>query len=286
MPLVPLAKVLSMARARRGYAVGLVCLGWDDAEVFVAAGDEAGIPVILSAGPGARAHIPIPVWGAMFRALGARAACPVVAHLDHGRTVEECQAAIDAGFTSVMIDGSALPLRDNIALTADVSRRARAGGVSVEAELGYVGYAHGRASRGTEPRDVAAFVSEVEIDALAVSVGNTHLQIEASGCIDWARVLAITPSTDLPLVLHGGSGVPVSDRIRLARDHGFAKINVGTELRQAYGSALRRVLLDDPDLFDRIAIARAVRPRFLTRVRAVLAQGWNGGDRGRSDPAG
>ena len=102
---------------QRGYAVpGFVVLGWEDARAFVEAAEEQGLPVILQAGPGCRAHTPLPVLGAMFAWLAEQATVPVVAHLDHSRDVETCRDAIDCGFTSVMIDGSDLPFETNLAM--------------------------------------------------------------------------------------------------------------------------------------------------------------------------
>ena len=276
MPLVPLSEVLSAARARGGAALGLVCLGWGDVQTFVRAGEAAGVPVILQAGPGARAAIPVEVWGAMFRAAGAGAGVPVVAHLDHGRTVEECRAGLEAGFTSVMFDGSALPLAENIARTAEVLEMARAAGASVEAEVGVVGYDAGAASEGTDPDEAEAFWRACPVDALAVSVGNVHLQ-RAPGMarIDWARLSRIRDRVGCPLVLHGGSGVAEADRARAARE-GVAKINLGTELRQAYGAGLRHVLDEDADRFDRLAIDAAVTDRMVPRVADILRRAWDG----------
>ncbi len=273
MPLVPLNPVLEAARARGGYAVGLVCLGWEDAEAFVAAGEETGVPVILQAGPGARRHMPVSLWGAMFRELGARASVPVVAHLDHGKDLEECRDALEAGFTSVMFDGSAMALADNVALTRQVVEMARAFGASVEAEVGVVGYAGGATSCGTNPEE-AATLAALGIDALAVSLGNVHLQDAPDAIIDWDLAAALSSAEGQPLVIHGGSGVPPGDRARLARAFGVAKINIGTELRQAYGRALRTVLSDEPELFDRLAIACTVRPGLIHAAASLLRDAW------------
>ncbi|MGR3468114.1 MAG: class II fructose-bisphosphate aldolase, partial [Shimia sp.] len=202
MSLLTLCDVLARARARGGYAIGVVCLGWEDARAYARAGAATGVPVILSVGPGARASMPLSVWGEMFRVLAQEA--DIVSHLDHGRTVEEVDAALAAGFSSVMIDGSALPLTDNIAVTQEVSARARAVGASVEAEIGYVGYAEGAASEGTDPAEALAFARAVDVDALAVSVGNVHLQTSHDATIDWDRAAALREAVDLPLVLHGG----------------------------------------------------------------------------------
>ncbi|MES2913828.1 MAG: class II fructose-bisphosphate aldolase [Pseudomonadota bacterium] len=270
MTLATLSDVLGPALAG-GYAVpGLVCLGWEDARAYVRAAEAERAPVILQAGPGARAHMPVAVWGAMFRALAEGASVPVVAHLDHGLTVGDCRAAIAAGFSSVMIDGSALPLAQNIALTAEVAAMAHAAGVSCEGEVGVVGYAGGKASTGTDPEEAARFAKETGVDALAVSVGNVHLQQGAGQGLDLALLRRIEAVTDLPLVIHGGSGVPVDQRAMLAAGSRIAKFNIGTELRMAFGAALREVLSKDPARFDRIAILRDTEDPVMQAARAVL----------------
>lgn len=282
MPLATLKEVLDQAETRRACALGLVCQGWEDSRAYVRAGEAVGAPVILSAGPGSRANMPVSLWGAMFRSLAAEASVPVVAHLDHGRSLSEAEAALDAGFSSIMIDGSALPLAENIALTQAVARLARAAGASVEAEIGQVGYQDGAASEGTEIEEARAFAAAVDIDALAISVGNLHLQTQADARIDWARlgaIEAVTASTtlphSLPLVLHGGSGIAAADRLRLAREHRVRKLNVGTELRQVHGQALRDVLAAEPRLFDRTAIMTQAADPLQTAAAALLQAAWH-----------
>ncbi len=271
MTLVTLTDVLTPA-LRDGYAVaGLVVLGWEDAVAFVAAAEAEGAPVILQAGPGARAYTPLPVMAAMFRSLAERASVPVVAHLDHGRDIEECRQAIDCGFTSVMFDGSALPLDRNIAATGAVVAIARKAGIPVEGELGFVGYADGAASQGTDPDQVARFVRETGIDALAVSIGNVHLQQDAAAAIDLDRLRAISAAgPSVPLVVHGGSGVPADQRVLLARTTAICKFNIGTDLRRAFGASLRRSLASDPDRFDRIAILSDTIPDLTRAARAAI----------------
>lgn len=270
MTIATLSDVLGPALAG-GYAVpGLVCLGWEDARAYVRAAEAERAPVILQAGPGARAHMPVAVWGAMFRALAESASVPVVAHLDHGLTVEDCRAAIAAGFSSVMIDGSALPLEENIRLTAEVVALAHAAGVSCEGEVGVVGYAGEKTSTGTDPEEAAHFAKETGVDALAVSVGNVHLQQGAGQGLDLALLRRIEAVTDVPLVIHGGSGVPVDQRAMLAAGSRIAKFNIGTELRMAFGAALREVLAKDEARFDRIAILRDTDEPVVQAARAVF----------------
>ena len=267
-----LAEVLGPARAE-GYAIaGLVCLGWEDARAYVAAAEAEGLPVILQAGPSARAHTPLSVWGAMFTALSEGASVPVVSHLDHGASAEECRAALECGFTSVMFDGSRLPLAENIARTAEVAALAHAAGASCEGEIGFVGYAGGAASDGTDPADAARFAAETGVDAMAVSVGNVHLQRNAGAALDEERIAAIAALTDVPLVIHGGSGVPAAQRTALARGTTICKFNIGTELRQAFGTALRAALAADPDGFDRVGILSAVEAPLTAQARKVIAE--------------
>ena len=265
-----LSEVLTPA-LRDGYAVaGLVVLGWEDARAYVTAAEAEGLPVILQAGPGCRAHTPLPILGAMFRTLAEGAKVPVVAHLDHGKTLDECRAAIDAGFTSIMFDGSALPLADNIRATTAAVRLAKDNGLSCEGELGFVGYAEGTPGVGTIPSEAALFEAETGIDALAVSVGNVHLQREQAAVIDHDRLAEIGAVTRCPLVIHGGSGLTNADRALLAHRSPVCKFNIGTELRQVFGKALRQRLSDDPALFDRIAILSAVEGPLVAATKEIL----------------
>lgn len=272
MPIATLNDVLPAARAS-GYAVaGLVVLGWEDARAYVTAAEAIGAPVILQAGPGCRAHTPLRVLGAMFRALGENAGVPVVAHLDHSRDVDECRHAIDHGFSAVMFDGSRLPLEENIAATRRAIDVAHPHGVSVEGELGFVGYDGGEASARTDPADAARFACETGVDALAVSVGNVHLQRTSAAEIDVPALERIHLAVPVPLVIHGGSGVPSPMRQRLARAGLVSKFNIGTELRMAFGAMLRATLAASPDAFDRNEIMREVEAPLAMTAQRILAE--------------
>jgi fructose-bisphosphate aldolase class II len=270
MTLATLAQVLQPA-LKGGYAVpGLVCLGWEDMRAYAAAAEAERAPIILQAGPGCRAHTPLPILGRMFRHLAEQASVPVVAHLDHGYTLEECRTALDAGFTSVMVDGSKLPLQANIDLTAGVAELAHAAGASCEGEIGFVGYAGGAASAGTDPEEAARFARETGVDAMAISIGNVHLQQDAGQGLDLDRLRAIEALTSVPLVIHGGSGVPIAQRAALAATSRICKFNIGTELRMVFGSALREAVARDPDRFDRIEILRDTEAAMTAAARAVI----------------
>ncbi|MGV6806163.1 MAG: class II fructose-bisphosphate aldolase [Ruegeria sp.] len=256
MTLVTLKDVLQPAY-EQGYAVGgLVTLGWEDMRAYVAAAEAENAPVILQAGPSCREHTPLPILGKMFRYLAENASVPVVAHLDHGYTFEECKIALDSGFTSLMFDGSRKPLQQNIDETAAIAEMAHAAGISCEGEIGFVGYSGGEGSAGTDPDEAATFAAQTGVDAMAISVGNVHLQENKEGGLDEDRIRRIQAVTNVPLVIHGGSGVPVEQRARLARETAICKFNIGTELRMAFGNALRAAVNADPDRFDRVTILK------------------------------
>lgn len=270
MTLATLKDVLQPALTG-GYAVGgLVTLGWEDMRAFVNAAEAEGLPVILQAGPSCRAHTPLSVLGQMFRSLAASVAVPVVAHLDHGYTFEECQEALDSGFTSLMYDGSRKPLAQNIEETARIAEMAHAAGISCEGEIGFVGYSDGETSQGTDPSEAAIFARDSGVDAMAISVGNVHLQQNRDGGLDEARIRAIEAVTDVPLVIHGGSGVPLAQRQMLARTSKICKFNIGTELRIEFARSLRQVLERDAKVFDRVQILKQVEPDLQAVVQGTL----------------
>jgi len=270
MTLATLSDVLQPA-LKGGYAVpGLVCLGWEDMRAYVMAAQAERAPVILQAGPSCRAHTPLPVLGAMFRHLAASVDVPVVAHLDHGYTLEECREALDSGFTSLMYDGSRKPLSQNIDETAQVAAMAHAAGISCEGEIGFVGYSGGEGSAGTDPQEAAIFARDSGVDAMAISVGNVHLQTDHEGGLDETRIRAIEALTQVPLVIHGGSGVPYAQRAALAAGSKITKFNIGTELRMAFGAALRRAVNADPARFDRVTILSETHDPVMEAARAVI----------------
>lgn len=269
-----LAEVLQPA-LRKGYAVaGFVCLGWEDARAFTEAAASEGTPVILHAGPGCRAHTPMPVLGAMFRHLADSVRVPVVLHLDHGHSIDEIRAALNEGFTSVMYDGSQLSLEENIRNTAEIAALAHAHGVSCEGEIGVVGYAGGAVSSHTIPADAARFAAETGVDAMAIAVGNVHLHQDRTAQIDERALEAIAIATrgQVPFVIHGGSGVPSDQRMRLARTTPICKFNIGTELRQIFGTSLRQTLQEHPSEFDRIKLLAATEDAMKIGAKQILRQ--------------
>ena len=270
MTLATLKEVLKPAM-EGGYAVaGLVTLGWEDMRAYVRAAEEENVSIILQAGPSCRAHTPLPILGKMFNHLANEASVPIVSHLDHGYTEDECKEAIQCGFTSIMFDGSKFPLQENIDKTARIVELAHEASVSCEGEIGFVGYSDGAQSSGTKPSEAQKFGKETNVDAMAISVGNVHLQKNKEANLDLTRIREIEQVTATPLVIHGGSGVPTAQRSFLAQNSKICKFNIGTELRMAFGKALRKSLDTDPDQFDRVQILSQTHDPLVDATRKVL----------------
>ena len=270
MTLATLKEVLKPAM-EGGYAVaGLVTLGWEYMLAYVRAAEEENVSIILQAGPSCRAHTPLPILGKMFNHLANEASVPVVSHLDHGYTEDECKEAIQCGFTSIMFDGSKFPLQENIDKTARIVELAHEASVSCEGEIGFVGYSDGAQSAGTKPSEAQKFGKETNVDAMAISVGNVHLQKNKEANLDLTRIREIEQVTATPLVIHGGSGVTTAQRSFLAQNSKICKFNIGTELRMAFGKALRKSLDTDHDQFDRVQILSQTHDPLVDATRKVL----------------
>ena len=251
-----LREVLNKANKKKYAVAGLVVLGWEDALAYTQAADETSIPIILQAGPGCRKHTPVPILGKMFRHLADQTKTHIVCHIDHGYSFKECLEGIDNGFNSVMFDGSKLPIRENIRLTSLIVKRAHAADVSVEGEVGFVGYNKGNSSKRTKTEEAELFARESGADAMAISIGNTHLQTEKIAKIDFNKLKEIENVTNIPLVLHGGSGIPSVVRKKLARNSNVAKFNIGTELRMLFGYTIRKNISRNKKMYDRVELLK------------------------------
>jgi len=256
MKLVNMKEMLIAARRGR-YAVGqfnINNLEWTQAILEVA--NENNSPVILGVSEGAAKYmggyktIVKMVEGLME---DKDIKVDVAIHLDHGSSFEACKKAIDAGFTSVMIDGSHYPITQNIALTKEVVDYAHAKGVSVEAEVGIVGGEEdgviGEGVIYADPQECAVLTRETNIDCLAPALGSVHGEYKGEPKLGFDEMAEIAELTDLPLVLHGGSGIP-DYQIKEAIDCGTSKINVNTECQQAFTRKVREVLNADAKVYD------------------------------------
>jgi len=170
-------------------------------------------------------------------------------HLDHGGSVDLVQACLDAGFDSVMIDGSELPFEENIKITREVVERAKSYGAHVEAELGYVaklGQSHEQQGF-TQPAEATRFVNETGIDALAVAVGTAHGFYKEEPTLQLELLSEIAEATTATLVLHGGSGVP-SDQLKKAISRGICKVNLATEIKNIFMKTLQHELRNNEEI--------------------------------------
>jgi fructose-bisphosphate aldolase class II len=256
MTAVNLTTLLKKANKNNYAVAGLVVLGWEDALAYTQAADETGIPIILQAGPSCREHTPVPILGKMFRYLADQTKTHICCHIDHGYSLKECKEGMDNGFTSVMFDGSKLPLSKNINASLSIVKLAKSYKVSVEGEVGIVGYHNGKISEGTKVNEAKRFVDESEVDAIAISVGNTHLQTNKIAKIDIKKIIDLQNVINIPLVLHGSSGIANAMRRKIAKTTNVAKFNIGTELRLIFGNSLRANILQDKDVFDRLKILK------------------------------
>ncbi len=275
MGLVTTKELLERAEAG-GYAVGAFnCNNLELVQAIIAAAEAERAPVILQASQGALKYAGLGLLAALAREAAAAARVPVAVHLDHGTDFAQVVACIRAGFTSVMIDGSHLPLEENITLTRKVVEVARAVGVSVEGELGRIAGAEdevcaaGYEAFFTDPEEARRFVRETGVDALAVSVGTVHGPYRGEPRLDFPRLARIRALTGVPLVLHGSSGVP-EEAIRTAISLGVRKINIDTDIRIAFVSSLRRALAENPEEIDPRRLLGTARAAATEAIRAKL----------------
>lgn len=255
MGLESMTNMLNKAKEGK-YAVGqfnINNLEWTQAVLEVA--KENNSPVILGVSEGANKYMGgFNVVSAMVKSLVETLGVeqPVALHLDHGSSFESCKAAIDAGFTSVMIDGSKLPIDENVALTKQVVEYAHAKGVSVEAEVGCVGGNEDGVVGGVkyaDPAECKRIVDEAGIDALAAALGSVHGEYHGEPVLGFKEMEEIRDLTNMPLVLHGGSGIP-EHQIKRSIELGHCKINVNTECQQAFTKRVREVLNNDAVVYD------------------------------------
>ena len=235
------------------YAVGGYETYWlESIQSIVQAGEEAKAPLLIQVTPVRLRHFGIDYFSAVAKVAAGKAKVPVAIHLDHGFEFEDIVKAIRYGFTSVMIDGSSYPLEKNIALTKRVVGIAHPVGVSVEAELGKVG---GK-ERGisveeakkflTVPEEAHRFVEETQVDSLAISVGNASGFYKTEPVLDLERLKQIRESVHIPLVLHGGTGLPEAT-LKQAIKLGIRKVNIATLLKSTFVEGIRAAIEEEPE---------------------------------------
>ena len=257
----------------KNYAVACFnVFGYEDARAVVDSAEARNASVILSINLDMRQFMTMEEIIGMLRPMAEKSKAPVCLHLDHTYEVDAVKEAIDVGFTSVMFDGSQLPISENISLIRDVVDYAHPKGVSVEAEVGSVPYASGRdhiKSALTEVVDALKMEQQGQPDALAISIGNVHRLESGTVEIDLERFNELEKVLNSPLVIHGTSGLEDKD-IQMLSLRQVAKFNVGTVLRKSFGNSLRSTLESDPELFDRITMMKKVIPELRATAAKVI----------------
>lgn len=254
MPLVTTREMLTKAQ-RSGYAVGAFNIeNMEMAQAVISAAEETGSPVIAQTTPSTLRYAPPGLFLANVRAMAEESPVPVAMHLDHGDTFDLAMRCYRAGYTSVMIDGSKLPFKENAVLSKKVADACHAGGIPVEAELGKVGGKEDDLSvkEGdpfTDPDEAARFAKESQVDFLAVAIGTAHGIYKGTPKLDLDRLSAIRERVDIPLVLHGTSGVPDTD-VRECVRRGICKVNYATDLRIAFTKGVKEIMAKTPDVYD------------------------------------
>ncbi|MEK4010049.1 class II fructose-1,6-bisphosphate aldolase [Peribacillus sp. FSL M8-0224] len=277
MPLVAMNEMLLKAKAER-YAVGQYNInGLEFAQSFLQAANEERAPIILAASDRLVDYLGgFKTIAAMVKSLMEEMdiTVPVALHLDHGMDVERCKKAIEAGFTSVMIDGSHHPIDVNIEITKRVVDYAQKFGVSVEAEVGTVGGTEDGLVGGiqyADPHDCTRIVKETGIDALAAALGSVHGPYQGEPKLGFEEMELISNMTNVPLVLHGGSGIPLH-QIKKAIELGHAKINVNTESIQVWAKTIREVLAVEGTVYEPRAIITPAKEAIITVVKRKIAE--------------
>jgi len=275
LPFVSLKDLMQAAEAGK-YAVGAFnCNNMEIIQAIITAAELEKSPMIVQASQGAIKYAGLAYIVAMTRVAAEAASVPVCLHLDHGTSFEQVMQCIRQGFSSVMIDGSKLPLEENIELTNRVLAVARAVGVSVEAELGRIGGTEDNVSVSereaffTDPEEAKYFVDKTGVDALAVAVGTAHGRYKGVPKLDFPRLQKIRELTGVPLVLHGSSGVP-DEAIREAVALGVRKINIDTNIREAFVKGLREALAKDPEEIDPRKILGPAKEEMIAVIREKI----------------
>lgn len=272
-------KELLILSKKGGYAVGAFNINnLEILQAIVSAGELEKSPAIIAVSEGAIQYAGLPYIVSMVRIAAQMASIPLSLHLDHGKNLEIIRSCIENGFTSVMIDGSHLEFDENIAITKKVVEMAKKKAVSVEAELGRLKGIEEKVSVSdqeaflTDPQAAEEFVKKTGVDALAVAIGTSHgaYKFKGEAKLDFERLREIARRVDIPIVLHGASGVPRSvlekaerfgaklpgakgipdEAIQRAISLGICKINIDTDLRLSFVGALREIFATKPEEFD------------------------------------
>ncbi|WP_300282558.1 tagatose-bisphosphate aldolase subunit GatY [Peptacetobacter sp.] len=245
-----------LLKAQEGnYAVGAFNVeNMEMVMAVVSAAEELNSPVILQTTPSTVKYAGLDYYLANVKVAAERASVPVAMHLDHGSSFELAMQALRTGYTSIMIDGSHESFEDNIAVSKAVADACRPSEIPVEAELGKVGGKEddldgGEGNAHTDPQEAKEFVERTGVSSLAIAIGTAHGIYKGEPKIDLERLSEIREVVSVPLVLHGGSGIP-DEIIKESIRRGISKVNYATELRIAFSNGVKNLLAEDPNVID------------------------------------
>lgn len=275
MALVAVDDLLAKAE-QEGYAVGAFnANNMEIVQAILFAAEAERAPVIMQASQGAIKYAGLEYITGLVRIAAQSASVPIALHLDHGTDFEQVVRCIRSGFSSVMYDGSKLPLKENIAMTRQVLSIANAVGVSVEAELGKIGgteddvHVSEKEAMYTDPEEARYFVEQTGIKSLAIAIGTAHGQYKGEPRLDYERLDKIKKLVRIPIVLHGSSGVP-DEAIRKAISLGVCKVNIDTNIREAFVSEMHRVMREKPAEIDPRQILGPARDATVAVIREKI----------------
>lgn len=249
-------KELLLDAQKNKYGVGAFNINnMEIAQAIIGAAEELNSPAIIQASQGGLQYAGLEYIATLGKLAGRNSEVPIALHLDHGTDFKQITGCIKHGFTSVMIDASQYPLEENIERTKKIVEMAHAVGISVEAELGKIGGTEDdivvdeRDATFTDPEEAKMFVEETGIDSLAIAVGTAHGVYQGEPKIDFDRIKAIRELVDIPLVLHGSSGVP-EESLKKAISLGICKINIDTDIRASFARTVKDFITKNPDEID------------------------------------
>jgi fructose-bisphosphate aldolase class II len=275
MALVTVDELLERAE-KGGYAVGAFnANNMEIVQAIMTAAEKEQAPVIMQASQGAIKYAGLTFLTGLVKLAAESSRVPIALHLDHGTDFEQVIRCIRSGFTSVMYDGSKLPLEENIAMSKKVLEIARPIGVSVEAELGKIGgteddiHVSEKEAMYTDPEEAKYFVEQTGIKSLAVAIGTAHGQYKGEPRLDLERLQKIKSLVNIPIVLHGSSGVP-DETIQQAIKLGLRKVNIDTNIREAFVGAMRQVMSEKPKEIDPRQILGPAREVAIETIRQKI----------------
>jgi ketose-bisphosphate aldolase len=274
MALKSVSTILKDAQKNHYAVAAFNVFNFESISWIIKAAEQENAPVIAMLYPSVSSHIPASTFCVTVKDIARNAKVPVGVHYDHSNSFEQIMTAIKEGFPSVMIDGSYLPFDENVKITRDIVRVAHPMGIDVEAELGYVGRASNEndyvnSSTYTNPDSAVEFVDRTGVDSLAIAIGSAHGNYVSAPNLDLDRLKEIRNKISVPLVLHGGSGIP-DDQIKKAVKLGITKLNIGTEFGQQFYLQMKEIMMGEKAPKSMLGCLSALESGMVSYIRSKI----------------